>query len=126
MMQLPQEITSLIAHFSPAARAADPRWYRAARSVQAAWRSYVERNPPSSRCLCNYAQRSYWAQENGTDVCPSCATVWGEFLFGACERCGEEDAQLAEVEPWTCDACRLEYMIEAFEDGAVPFVPMSP
>ena len=119
MMQLPQEITSLIAHFSPAARAADPKWYRAARTVQATWRSYAERNP-SPRCLCNYADRTFWTQQYGTDVCPACATVWAVEPphYAMCARCGENDGMVYGPAPWTCDACRLDYMIEAFEDGA--------
>ena len=116
-MQFPQEINSHIAGFiADEVRATDPQCYRAARRLQALWRSYVERNPRCTCCSCHCTE--------------CCDRVLGEFRFPACERCGEQEFLLGEalvnLEPWTCDACRLDYMIEAFEDGAVPFFPMSP
>ena len=117
-MQFPQEINSYIAGFiADEVRATDPQCYRAARRLQAVWRSYVERNPPScSCCSCSCTE--------------CCDRVLGEFRFPACQQCGESELLLGEVavglEPWTCDACRLDYMIEAFEDGAVSWGSFAP
>ena len=113
-MQFPQEINSHIAGFiADEVRATDPQCYRAARRLQAVWRSYVERKPPScSCCSCH---------------CVECTDrVLGPFLFPACQQCGEEDALFVQMEPWTCEACRLDYMIEAFEDGAVSWGSFAP
>ena len=89
-MQFPQEITSQIADFmADDLQAADPRCFRAARALQAAWRGHTERHPPSSRCLCHYAAREFWSETNGTNVCPSCSIVWEQ--VAVCDTCSGFD-----------------------------------
>ena len=91
-MQFPQEINSYIAGFiADEVRATDPQCYRAARGLQAAWRGWLIR------------------------------THGDPADYAVCDRCGEDDGQRHGSPVWTCDACRLDYMIEAFEDGAVSF-----
>ena len=43
-----------------------------------------------------------------------------------CDQCGEYDGQPHHSWSWTCEACRLDYMIEAFEDGAVSWGSFTP
>ena len=88
-MQFPQEINCLIGGFIiDEVQATDPQCYRAARSLQAAWRAKRIR------------------RENDPH---------------ACDACGEDDGQRHLHSSWTCDSCRLDYMIQMFEDGAVAF-----
>ena len=88
-MQFPQEIKFHIADFiTDEVQGTDPQCYRAARSLQAAWRGRLTR------------------------------------LHRVCNRCGEAGQYRQAHVPlhcWTCDTCRLDYMIQMFEDGAVAF-----
>ena len=78
MMQFPQEMMTHIAGFmADDLQAVDPSCYRSARSLQALWRGYADRNPVA-KCLCRYVDRSFWGEVQGTNVFPGCATVWEE------------------------------------------------
>ena len=77
-MQFPQEITAHIAaHMADDLRAVDPSCYRAARILQARWRGHMARTYGDFHCLCHYIDRSFWSHQYGSDVCPSCAVIWG-------------------------------------------------
>ena len=86
-MQLPQEINTQISGFlADCLQAVDPACYRAACLLQATWRTHaLQTHDP---CQCRQADRSFWLEEQGTDVCAACAATWEE-VPGVCRICDQ-------------------------------------
>ena len=100
MMQFPQEMMNHIADFmAHDLRASDPRCYRAARTLQARWRGYVQRHPPN-RCLCRYVDRSFWGEVQGSNVCPACAAVWEHTADYWCACTDGDDCSCGNPSGW--------------------------